>query len=483
METQTTSEYDHAHLFEQLIRELGDFAVFLIDNEGRITSWNPGVQHFFGYPEAEFIGRDFADIFTPPDRAAGAHRQEMETARREGRSADIRWHLCRDQSWVFVEGVLTAIKHESGSIHAFSKIARAVRPQHAAGSLIATVLEGTQDVIYAIDTDGRFVFANTPATQFFGRRIQDLIGHMREEVLPANAALDMRATDESVMGGIQSRLVEERIPTDRGERILLTTKAPWRDQQGGVMGLVAIAQDITARVQNQAERERLLRDVRRSNEELSAFSHVVAHDLRAPLRAVSTYTELLRQHLEGQLDPTASQFMKFVIDGAHNMQQLIDSLLRYATSEEDHVTTSVDLNAVVGGLVRNLQPILQETNATIAVDPLPKVQADPVRLFQLFQNLVMNAINYRSNEPPRIHISAESSGEECRFAVADNGVGIQREHFERIFLPLQRLSSRTPGTGIGLALCRRIVERQGGRIWVESTVGKGSTFFFTLPKN
>jgi PAS domain S-box-containing protein len=478
------SEPDSAKLYELLIRELGDFAVFLIDLDGRITSWNPGVEHFFGYPESEFIGRNIADIFTPPDRAAGAHRQEMETARVEGRSSDLRWHLCRDQSWVFVEGVLTAIKDESGAVYAFSKIARAVRPKHAAGNLVATILVGTEDVIYAIDKDGRFVFANPSAGRLFGRSDEDLIGHTREEVLPPHLAADVRATDDSVMAGTQSRLVEERFPsTDRGERIMLVTKTPWLDPRGGVMGLVAIAQDVTIRARNAAEREQLLRELRRSNEDLSAFSHVVAHDLRTPLRGVKMYAEFLQRHLEGQLDSTASQFMAFVIDGVGSMEQLIDSLLAYANSGEELSATRLDVNAVIDGLLHRLEPLIRETNATVTTDRLPHVQADPVRLLQVFQNLIVNAINYRGSEPPRIHISANAAGDEYRFAVSDNGEGIRREDFDRIFLPLQRLHSRSvPGTGIGLALARKIVERHGGRIWVESTMGKGSTFFFTLPR-
>lgn len=478
-------EHDSAKLYELLIRELGDFAVFLIDLDGKIASWNPGVESFFGYPESEFIGRNIADIFTPLDREAGAPQQEIETARRDGRSIDIRWHVCRDQSWVFVEGVLTAIKDESGTIYAFSKIARAVRPKQAAGNLIATILVGTEDVIYAIDKSGRFVFVNPSAARLFGRSVEEVIGHTREEVLPAHLAADVRATDESVMGGTHSRLVEERFPTpDRGERIMLVTKTPWRNPQGGVMGLVAIAQDVTIRAQNAAEREQLLREVRRSNEELSAFSHVVAHDLRTPLRGVKMYAEFLQRHLEGQLDSTGSQFMTFVIEGTKSMEQLIDSLLAYANSGDEVAATRVNVNAVMDGLLHRLEPLIRETQAKITTDPLPHVKADPVRLLQVFQNLIVNAINYRGSETPRIHISGEVSGDEYRFSVTDNGAGIRREDFDRIFMPLQRLQSRSvPGTGIGLALSRKIVERHGGRIWVESTVGKGSTFFFTLPKD
>jgi light-regulated signal transduction histidine kinase (bacteriophytochrome) len=302
-------------------------------------------------------------------------------------------------------------------------------------------------------------------------------------VLPPEMAAHVRSTDESVMQGRESRLIEERFPArERGERVLLITKSPWQDADGKLIGLVAMAQDITARIAYQGERDRLLREVRRSNEDLSAFSHVVAHDLRAPLRAVKIYTELLARHLEGRSDDTARQFMTFVTDGADHMEQLIESLLRYAEAGEEIAVQSVNVNAVIDGILQRLAPLIQESGASVTRSVLPEVQADPVRLLQVFQNLIVNAINYRGAEPARAEISAESSAVEHRFAIADNGVGIAREHLETVFAPLKRLHTKqVSGSGIGLALCRKIVERHGGRIWVESRLGKGSTFFFTLP--
>jgi PAS domain S-box-containing protein len=349
--------------------------------------------------------------------------------------------------------------------------------------MIATLVEGTDDPIYAVDREGRFVFANAQTARLLGRTIEDLLGHTREEVLPAETAADHRATDASVMQSRNSRLIEEHFPSkDRGERVILTTKAPWLDSSEKVIGLVAIGKDVTSRTAYQAERERLLRELRRTNEELSAFSHVVAHDLSAPLRAVKIYAELLTRHLEGRIDETARQFMSFVTDGASNMEQLIESLLRYAESGEELAIRPVNVNAVIDGILHSLEPLVRETNATVTHKVLPEVKADPVRLLQVFQNLIVNAINYSGDAPPQIQISAESSGIEHRFAVSDNGIGIAREHFERIFAPLKRLHGKdVPGSGIGLALCRKIVEGHGGRIWVESRVGNGSTFFFTLP--
>lgn len=472
-----------AKLHSLLIDELEDFAVFLVSLDGQIISWNPGVERFFGYTEDRFIGLSFSEIFTEEDRSEGAPDQEMGNARQHGRSSDIRWHLCSDQSQVFVEGVLLAVKEAGGELIGFAKIARAVRPMHAAGSMLSTLLEGTADAIYVMDHDGRFVFANEQTARLLGQSIDDLIGRTREEVLPPDTAAEFRSTDESVMQGRQARLIEQRFPLrERGHRVMLTTKSPWHDSEGRLIGLVAFAQDITARTSYEEERERLLREVRRSNEELSAFSHVVAHDLRAPLRAVKIYTDLLARRLKEQSDETTRQFMTFVTDGAEQMEKLIESLLHYAESGEELVFQRVNVSAVIDGLLQRLEPLIQESGATVIRGTLPEVQADPVRLLQVFQNIIVNAINYRSSAAPMIEISAESSATEHRFAISDNGIGIAREHFERVFAPLKRLHSKdVPGTGIGLALCRKIVERHGGRIWVTSTVGEGSTFFFVLP--
>jgi PAS domain S-box-containing protein len=474
---------DQAKLHDLLIQELEDFAVFLIDRDGRITSWNPGVQRFLGYSEEEFIGMNVDEIFTSEDRAAGIPQAEIAKATTTGRASDVRWHLRKGLKRVFVEGVLIAIKDDTGAVASFAKIARAVHPQNvAASSMIASILDGTDDAIYVIDRSGRFVFANSQAARLFGRSLEKVVGHTWEEIVP-RAAAELRAIDASVMGGTSPRVIEERFSTGEGERVFLTTKAPWRDTVGNALGLVAIAKDITNRKAFEKERERLLREVRRSNEELGAFSHVVAHDLRAPLRAVKMYAELLDRQLQGRLEESGQQFITFITEGAERMERLIESLLRYAESGEELAPSRVNTNAVIDGLIRTLDPFMEKTEATVTRDALPEVEADPVRLLQLFQNLIVNAIQYRRSEAPRVHISAEKSAAEYRFAVADNGSGIESEHFERIFMPMKRLQSSKdiPGSGIGLALCRKIVERHGGRMWVESQVGRGSTFFFTLP--
>jgi light-regulated signal transduction histidine kinase (bacteriophytochrome) len=256
-------------------------------------------------------------------------------------------------------------------------------------------------------------------------------------------------------------------------------------------------------------------ELKRSNEELEQFAYVASHDLQEPLRMVTNYLQLLENRYKMQLDPKAQDFIGIAVDGAVRMHQLIGDLLTYSrvgTAAKPLVPTNT--SDVLKNSLLNLKVALDETAARVTIDPLPVVQGDPVQLTQLFQNLIGNALKFRSEKTPEIHISAKADGASCpvpplegasataesrtlgaepqtastqsptewQFSVRDNGIGIPPKDFDRIFLIFQRLHTREkyPGTGIGLALCKKIVERHGGRIWVESEPGQGTTFHFTL---
>lgn len=236
---------------------------------------------------------------------------------------------------------------------------------------------------------------------------------------------------------------------------------------------------------NFAERERLMRELKRSNDELAQFAHVVSHDLQAPIRMVKTFSELLARRYKGQLDTTADQFIGTIQDGADTMAALVRTLLNYASVGQDAmVLTEVGLASVVDAVVTTLKPTIEEFRAEVSYGDLPTVEGDRVLLQQLVQNLVGNALKYRDPKViTRVCISAEQAGAEWIVSVKDNGLGIDPQHHARIFLPLKRLhGGEIPGTGMGLAVCRKIVERHGGRIWVESELGSGATFYFTLPR-
>jgi signal transduction histidine kinase len=232
-----------------------------------------------------------------------------------------------------------------------------------------------------------------------------------------------------------------------------------------------------------AERQHREARLQRANDELQQFAYVASHDLQEPLRMVTSYVQLLARRYHGQLDADAEEMIGYVVDGAQRMRALIADLLAYARVEAQGAQlTETDGEAVLAQALQDLQLAVAESGAEVTHDPLPTVTAVPGQLRQLFENLLSNALKFRGTAPPRVHLSAQRQGAEWLFSVRDNGIGLDPKQAERIFQMFQRVHTRKayPGTGIGLALCKKIVERHGGRIWVESEPGRGTTFFFTL---
>jgi len=277
-----------------------------------------------------------------------------------------------------------------------------------------------------------------------------------------------------------------------GTRWISVTGEPVYDESGRFRGYRGVGSDITARKRSEAQLRRAhdelakkAEELQRSNAELEQFAYVASHDLQEPLRMVSSYTQLLARRYGDRLDADAKEFMHYTVDGAARMKQLIEDLLAYSrvgTKGKEFKPVSVE--APLKRAVTNLHAAISESGAAVTWDSLPTVEADEVQLAQLFQNLMGNALKFRGGAVPRIHVSAAQEAGEWRITVADNGIGIEPQYFERIFMLFQRLHTmgQYPGTGIGLAICKKVVERHGGRIWVSSTPGEGSQFHFTLPK-
>lgn len=238
------------------------------------------------------------------------------------------------------------------------------------------------------------------------------------------------------------------------------------------------------RARAQEELAHKVEELARSNRDLEQFAYVASHDLQEPLRMVAAYTQLLAQRYQGKLDSEADKFIGYAVEGAVRMQALVQDLLAFSrVGKNGGARKAVAGNAAVRAAEQNLAAAIQETGAVISHAPLPEVSSDHLHLVQLFQNLIGNAIKFRGLQPPLISISAQRKGEQWEFAVSDNGIGIAPEHREVIFVIFQRLHTRTeyPGNGVGLAICKKIVEQHGGKIWVESEPGKGAIFRFTLP--
>ena len=259
-----------------------------------------------------------------------------------------------------------------------------------------------------------------------------------------------------------------------------------RVQDGAVQMLFKIQRDTETKLR---ESEALLKaktaDLERSNQELEQFAYVASHDLQEPLRMVNSYVQLLSSRYKDKLDADANEFIHFAVDGSNRMRNLINSLLEFSRVNRIKPFTWMEMDKVVEEVLIDLSSMISENGAIIHYGDLPQIYGDQVLIGQLFQNLIANAIKFRGIPEPEITISCEKRKDDYFFAVKDNGIGIKKEYAEKIFVIFRRLHGmeRYPGTGIGLAICKKIVERHGGRIWVESEPGKGATFYFTLSRN
>jgi light-regulated signal transduction histidine kinase (bacteriophytochrome) len=280
--------------------------------------------------------------------------------------------------------------------------------------------------------------------------------------------------------------------TKNGNLIRMSVSvSPLHNALGQVIGVSKIARDLTEQLEAATRLAQLNADLQkanerlaRSNEDLERFAFIASHDLQEPLRMITVYSQLLQRTSEGTLGETGSGFLANVVDGARRMRQLLADLLAYAEIGADPLETRVpvDLNAVLIKVLGNLKAMIDESGAVITSGPLPQLRMNEGHLIPLLQNLISNAIKYRAKETPHVRVNAVESGASWEFEVTDNGLGIEREYHEKIFTAFTRLHGKNiPGTGIGLAICQRIVQRYGGRIWVVSELGNGSTFHFTLP--
>ena len=256
------------------------------------------------------------------------------------------------------------------------------------------------------------------------------------------------------------------------------------DSQGGSESFVVLAMDdVTKAREAEADRQRLFEELTRSNTELERFAYVASHDLQEPLRMVSSYTQIIASKYGDKLDENGHRYIGFAVDGAQRMQALINGLLHFSrigTRGGDF--TDVDMNQIMEMVQRDLETAIGQAEATVTITKIPPVHGDRQQLMQLFQNLLINALKFRGSEKPVVEVTALQSDDEIIVAVKDNGIGIDRKYFDKLFIVFQRLHTRSeyPGHGIGLAVAKRIVERHGGRIWIESTPGAGSTFYISL---
>jgi len=479
---------DSEEKFRILLDGVQDHAIFLLDQQGRVASWNTGAEHMKGYKAHEIIGQNYSRFYLQDEIDQGKPKSELQIAANSGRSEVERWRVRKDGSRFWANVVLTAVRNSSGSLVGFSEISRDISERRETEAKYRGLLEAAPDSMVVVNQDGEIVLLNLQAEKQFGYRRDELVGQKVKNIIPEGFAERLIADGTRTAADALAQQIGTGIELaarrkDGSDFPIEIMLSPLESTEGVLV--TAAIRDITERKKSEQLLLRTVGELKRSNDELQRFAYVASHDLQEPLRMVASYTQLLATRYKGRLDSDADEFIAFAVEGSNRMQVLIHDLLAYSKAGTNgQALHEISSEKALKDALANLRTAIQESGAVVTHDSLPGITTDDTQLVQVFQNLVGNAIKYRSAETPRVHVSAtKSGGEEWIFSVRDNGLGIDPKYFEKIFVLFQRLHGREEfkGTGIGLTICKKIVERLGGRIWVESQPEKGSTFHFALP--
>src|SRR6266850_2041916 len=482
--------------------ELAGSGVAHIALDRKFIRVNRRLCEILGYPEHELIGMTGRQISHPDDlevinqQRAKLYAGEIDHVRVEKR------YLRKDGSTVWVAFSMVVERDAGGKpmyeIAIFDDITERKRAEEAvreSEERFRSLTQLSSDWYWEQDAEFGMKFMSRRMGERTGLDAAAYIGRKRWD----QPALNLTQADWAAHRAQLERhepfrdFEMERQNPDGGTRWISVSGEPIFDGKGRFTGYRGVGSDITERKQAEAELKRAHNDLaqkadelQRSNAELEQFAYVASHDLQEPLRMVSSYTQLLKRRYNDKLQGDAQEFMHYIVDGAARMKQLIEDLLAYSrVGTRDKNFKPVDAESPLKRALINLRAAIQDSGATVTQDRLPAVHCDEVQLAQLFQNLIGNALKFRRTDAaPAVHVGAAEHGMEWEFTVRDNGIGIEPQYFERIFMVFQRLHNKGeyPGTGIGLAIVKKVVERHGGRIWVQSQPGAGTTFHFTMPK-
>ena len=499
-----TEELRATALYARSLLEASLDPLVTISPDGKVTDVNAATEWVTGVPRAQLVGTHFSDYFTEPSKANAGYQQVLRdgtvrdyplTLRHaSGRTTDVLYNA-------------TVYRNEAGAVQGVFAAARDVTERnrmeaelHVASLYARSLLEASLDPLVTISPEGKITDVNKATEEATGIPRQDLIGADFSNYFtdPPRAGEGYRKVLSD--GFVRDYPLTIRHSAGRTTDVLYNATI-YRNEAGAVQGVFAAARDVTERnkmelelaryrlqleelvKQRTSELEKTAADLARSNKDLEQFAYVASHDLQEPLRAVGGFAFLLKQQLRDKLDADGQKYIGHVVEGAERMQALINDLLTYSrVGSRGGARAPANMKQALDDAVGNLSAAIEESRAVIRSDPLPTVTADPSQMVQLLQNLVGNAIKFHGPRVPEIHIGARREKNAWVFSVRDNGIGIEPKYHDRIFLIFQRLHSRIeyPGTGIGLAVCKKIVERHSGRIWFESQPGEGTTFFFTI---
>jgi PAS domain S-box-containing protein len=480
------------------LASIGD-AVISTDVTGRVVFANNVALSLLRRDGAEVIGMPLDTVFRIVNEFT---RMPVESpvARvlREGSVVGLANHtvlIAKDGTEVPIDDSGAPIRGKDGRIDGTVLVFRDVTERRRAQEtrrLLAGIVESTDDAIITQDLNGTTMSWNRGAERVFGYSAEEMIGRPISTLAAPGYLYEMADVVERIRRGERIAQYEAVRRRKDGDLIYVsTTVSPLYDALGNIIGASKIARDVSEQIRAAERLAALNTDLQRSNdrlarsnEDLERFAFIASHDLQEPLRMITVYSQLLVQHNSAVVDEKSVRFVETIVSSTQRMRDLLADLLAYAEigATSDDPSGVADLNQVLATVMANLKVAIEDTGAVITADPLPTLPVYEGHVVPLFQNLLSNAIKYRSEQAPRISISVREENSRFEFAVADNGIGIDPQYHEKIFSAFTRLHGRNiPGTGIGLAICQRVVQRYDGRIWVASQPGKGATFFFNMP--
>lgn len=456
--------------------------------KGYFEILNPRWENVLGYPEKILLEKPITEYIHPDDIQHTL--QELEKFKKGVTTINyINRYRKQNGNYLWFDWIAT-MDSSTGKIFAVARDITSRKNMEKelekSEMKFRKMVEEIYDGVYTCDANGYFTYVNSGCAKITGYSENELIGkHFLELIVAESKETAKEFYKSQFLNRISETTYAFQIVTKSGESKWVEQTVSLLAENNWVIGFQSIVRDITERKKTENEIKEKTENLKRSNEELEQFAYVATHDLQEPLRTIVNFVTLLEKKYAGQLDNEADKYIRFIVNATTTMQTLIKELLYFSRIGKDDEFESVDCNEIVKHVIDESNASIKECGARIIVSDLPVVRGNKVELQRLFQNLLSNAIKFKRKEViPEISISSTEADDKYLFAVSDNGIGIDEQYYERIFIIFQRLHNVTefPGTGIGLATCKKIVELHGGKIWVNSKQGQGSTFYFSIPK-
>ena len=483
-----TTPRESSETFRQLVEGVQDVAIFMLDGAGRVSTWNSGAERIKGYRAEEIVGQHFHRFYPPEAVAEGKPARLLAIAARDGQVEDEGWRVRKDGARFWAEVTITALRDSEGAVIGFAKVTRDLTARkeaqdalHRSEQTFQLLVESIQDcAIFMLDPDGRVASWNAAAERIKGYRAQEIMGEHFSTFYPPDDVAQGKPQWALEIAEREGRHEDEgwRVRKDGTRFWANTVISPMRDLQGGLIGYAKVTRDLT-------QRRRADQALAQTNQELERFSYSVSHDLRAPLRAINGYAQALFEDHVARLDDEGKRLLAVIRDSAKLGGELIDGLLNFSRLGRQALARApVDVTALAESVVAELRQTQGSVAVEVVLSPLPPASGDAALLRHVLVNLIGNAFKFSVKRAhPKVEIGAEQHGSEVAYYVKDNGVGFDMQYAGKLFGVFQRLHrpDEFEGTGVGLALAQRIIQRHGGRIWAEGKVNEGATVRFTLP--